>query len=138
MITIYKCEICGKESTNKDEIVKCENKGCEKPLFNIGDEIILSKNALNEILCRDFKYLDKIDAFKENVYKNIKLAILCCNNVFIIKNIMQDGHIIKYELSFKEYGNNIKMFTDYVYIFPMIYGNDELNKFLQLNQKEMM
>ena len=31
------CEICGRQSEDKDDIEKCENVGVPAPLVNIGD-----------------------------------------------------------------------------------------------------
>ena len=140
MITIYKCEICGRESINKDDIIECESVGYENQLLNIGDEIILDKNVQKEILHRDFQYSDTLNSIEMSTYNEIKRAIECCDNIFIIKNIIKDGHIIKYELSFKTFGGNIKMSTRYnnIYTFPIISGNDELNKILKLNKKDVM
>lgn len=36
---IYKCEICGRESANIEEIRECENIGIPKPIVSEGDII---------------------------------------------------------------------------------------------------
>lgn len=94
---IYKCEICGRESANIEEIIECENIGVLKPIVNEGD-IIYFKD------CKDTPLYYGI--LNSAIYKPKDfLEVYQCASIFFDKlvpykvpKIIIDGHDISYRL----------------------------------------
>ena len=142
MITYYKCEICGATSTNKEAVIKCENKGAPIPLVKEGDIIyfkdceetpVLHNSLPNGSYLR-YKLTDIITKMEWFIGKLYKYRVL---KIEII------GHDIKYILGpIPDDDENFANFT-YIdlnttyksYTYPTIEGNELMQKVLDLYNK---
>ena len=57
--TLYMCEICGRQSEDKEEIEKCENVGVPVPLVKVGDLIFLKIAKKHLYYLKMKKFLQK-------------------------------------------------------------------------------
>lgn len=131
---IYKCEICGRESINIDEIEECENKGIPTPIVSEGDIIYfkdcedtpLYYGILNSLLNKSKDFLEVYQ--KASIFFN-KLV------PYEVSKIIIDGHDILYRLKGIEgksksfYSGSIDF--EHGYYYPEIYGNEFMNEILK-------
>ena len=61
--TLYMCEICGRQSEDKEEIEKCENVGVPVPLVKVGDLIFFKDCKETPILFENEKILTEFDEY---------------------------------------------------------------------------
>lgn len=75
-VTMYECEICNELYENESDAIKCESRGKEKALANVGDIV-------------DF-YLDTGNADYDEFANNLRIS-----------NITKEGHHCEYEFQEK-------------------------------------
>lgn len=93
------CEICGRQSEDKDDIEKCENVGVPAPLVNIGDIIYFNDCKETSILFGNEKLLTKISN-TGSLYDTMRKTRVFLNQLlrYKVQNIIVDGHEIEYRL----------------------------------------
>lgn len=135
MINLYKCEICGRQSENKNEIEKCENIGVPVPLVNVGDIIYFKDCKETPILYGKEELLMKL-SYDSIICQSMKKARLFLNQLlrYEVGDIIIDGHNIEYRLKgIKGESVNFSASDDFVYFwrYPVIYDNDFLKDVLE-------
>lgn len=138
MQTLYRCNICGFTSEDKDRVLKCEGIGKPKELFNIGDKIMYKD-------CKETPI-----AFSR--MENIKLYGNCVNEIdyfwstcWKIGSILQEykivdikicGHNISYILG---KSNSVLCSLNFTHDldhadlkYPIVRGNELMNKIIEL------
>lgn len=128
--TLYRCEICGAISEDKEKIEQCEKKGKPEPLVNKGDVIYFKDCKETPLLYgRNEMYLPK------RVITVIDRARIFFNilNPYKVKDIIIDGHHIEYVLSGTKGKSADWSATDNFeqwYHYPTIYGNKFMKEIL--------
>lgn len=150
----YVCEVCGRTSKDKSEIIKCESKGIPIPLVKEGD-IIHFKDCIDTPLYYEYienrtpqigtrnnygNYMDYL--YKENyqLYKHISTSYLVGSELmeWVVARIEIYGHKIKYYLVTKSGGNFSYSHDSYFepeWMYPVIESNDMMLKILNLYNK---
>lgn len=142
--TLYKCEICGEISEDKEKIEKCESKGKPKILVNIGDVIYFKdcketpllyekevNNPISSIFGMPTYIQDVID--RARVFFNVL-------NPYKVKDIQIKGHDISYILEGID-GKSVDWTSiDYssgnTFHYPEIHGNKFMLEILDKYNKK--
>ncbi len=132
--TLYMCEICGRQSEDKEEIEKCENVGVPVPLVKVGDLIFFKDCKETPILFENEKILTEISN-ESSIYAAIRKARIFLNQLlkYKVQDIIVDGHEIEYRLQgIKGESVNFSASDDFksFWRYPVIYGNDFMQKIL--------
>lgn len=133
IVMIYKCEICGRESTNIEEIRECENIGIPKPIVSEGD-IIYFKDCKDTPLY--YEIFNSVLYKSEDFFKVYQQASIFFNQLvpYEVSKIIIDGHNISYRLKGIEgksksfYSGSIDF--EHGYYYPEIHGNEFMNEIL--------
>jgi hypothetical protein len=120
---VHICEICGNSSTDRKYIEKCEAKGKEVPLCEVGQKVwfIDEYPSANEMRMMDSEMRNIIYRFEAyGCYKGIQLEVV---------EIIKTPHFVEYLLGL----NGCVMYAwsyDYVnnHKYPHIRGNKEFNE----------
>ena len=142
--TLYRCEICGATSEDKEKIEQCEKKGKPEPLVNEGD-IIYFKDCKETPLLYGKETDDPFDFYfglPDYVQKVINRARIFFNvlNPYRVKRVEIKGHNISYILEGIE-GKSVDWTSiDYgsgnTFHYPEIDGNELMGKILEKYNKK--
>lgn len=152
----YVCDICGRISTNKNQIIECESKGRPIPLVQEGDiiyfkdcqETPIYHNYINDkspqigIVGNYQSYMSYLYVEECDLYKHINISYLVGSKLkeWIVAKLEIIGHDIKYYLVTKSGGGNFS-YSLYHYfnpewVYPVIESNDMMLKILNLYNKQ--
>jgi len=116
--TLYTCEICGKQSMDKDKIINCEAQGYETPLVKVGDRVLFRDTAKRLVLeeCFNQKLIEHILNYTnglENEYE------------FTVTKIKQNHKTYYWLDNEKWIFGESKKSLEGVFIYPLIRGNKD-------------
>lgn len=151
----YVCDICGRISTNKNQIIECESRGRPTSLVQEGDviwfkdceETPIYHNYINDkspqIGIRENyqSYMSYLCSEERQIYKHITTSYLVGSklNEWIVGKIEIIRHDIKYYMVTKLGGGNFSYSHDNYFNleweYPVIESNDIMLKILNLYNK---
>lgn len=148
----YICDICGRISTNKNQIVECESRGEPVPLVREGD-IIYFKDCQETPIYHNYihdktpssgmkkdyaSHMDYLYHEEHELYRHITMSYLIGSDLreWIVSGIKINGHRIEYHLVTKPGRNRLIYGSPLSYeIYPVIKSNEEMLKILDLYNK---
>lgn len=151
----YMCDICGRISTNKNQIIECESRGRSTPLVHEGDIIyfkdcqetpiyhyyINDKSPQIGIKGNYQSYMNYLYCEERQLYEHINRSYMvgCDLREWAIGKIEIVKHGIKYYLVTKLKCGNFS-YRNYHYfgrewVYPVIESNDMMLKILNLYNK---
>lgn len=136
---LYKCEICGMESDNIEEIKKCESRGLPNAIVSIGD-IIFFKDCKDTPLY--YWIANKVLYSSKDFSEVYQRATVFFNELlpYEVSEIIINGHDISYRLkgvkgkSKNFYSGSIDY--EHGYYYPEIYGNEIMTEILEKYNKK--
>lgn len=148
----YVCDICGRISTNKNQIIECENRGKPVPLVREGDIIYFKDcqetpiyykyvNDKNSVMINYPNYMSYFYEEDYDLYRHISKSYLVGHvlRAWFIYKIEIIGHGVNYYLGTQSTGGSFTYgynnYFDPEWVYPVIESNEMMLKILNLYNK---